>query len=65
MVEHGSFTLFVFIYFGVMSRECGQFFSRTVEKIADKCKTQILIFIGTMEIEMNFFVIDLSRPARL
>ena len=63
MVEHGSFTLFVFIYFGVMSRECGRFFSRTVEKIADKCKTQISI--GAMEIEMNFFVIDLSRPARI
>ena len=35
-VEHGSFTPLVLLCFGGMSRECGGFFSHTVERLANR-----------------------------
>ena len=35
-VEHGSFTPLVFSSFGGMSVECGNFYNRVAEKIAEK-----------------------------
>ena len=37
-VEHGLFTPLVFSCFGGVSRECGRFFSHTVERLANRKK---------------------------
>ena len=56
-VEHGTFTPLVFSCFGGMSRECGAFYKKLAEKIAEKRKIKTSDATRFIRTKINFSLI--------
>jgi len=56
-VEHGTFTPLVFSCFGGMSRECGTFYKKLAEKLADKRNLSVSEATCFVRTKINFSLI--------